>query len=103
MTLQGKADRRLTVVTAYNTTISQGDATNSQQQSRVLSQMHREHEQHLIAQPRRQFILDLQGWLSDKIEGGHELIVSMDANDTYNPDLPGTPHPVEYQPECPTI
>jgi hypothetical protein len=103
VTLQGKADRRLTVVTAYNATISQGDATNFQQQSRVLSRMHREHEQHLIAQPRRQFILDLQGWLSDKIEGGHELIVSMDANDTYNPGLPGTPHPVEYQPERPTI
>jgi len=36
VTLRGKGDRKLTVVTAYNATISQGDATNFKQQSRVL-------------------------------------------------------------------
>jgi len=103
VTLRGKGSKKLTVVTAYNSTSSTGDKTYFQQQNRVLSQIIRNQAHHILSQPRRQFILDLQGWLQTKIDDGHELIVSMDANDTYNPDTPGVAHPVTYHPDRPTL
>jgi len=103
VTLRGKGSKKLTVVTAYNSTLSTGDNTYFQQQNRVLSQIIRNQAHHILSQPRRQFILDLQGWLQTKIDEGHELIVSMDANDTYNPDTPGVAHPVTYHPDRPIL
>jgi hypothetical protein len=94
VTLRGKGTTKVTVVTVYNATTSSGDTTNFQQQQRVLSRLHREHDQRVAAQPRRQFILVFQGWLESRIDDGHELIVGMDVNDTYNPDTPGTRHPL---------
>lgn len=41
--------------------------------------------------------------MATKISDGHEPIVCMDANDSYNPDSNGTDHPVEYHPECLTV
>jgi len=99
----GQRPYKITVVTAYNATFSLGDTTNFQQQIRVLSQQHRQHGQRVSPQPRRQFILDLQGWLEFKKEEGHELIVGMDANDTYDPDAGGISHSVSYTPDRPTI
>jgi hypothetical protein len=103
VTLRGKGTTKETVVTAYNATTSSGDTSNFQQQQRVLSRLHREHDQRVAAQPRRQFILDFQGWLESRIDDGHELIVGMDINDTYNPDTPGTRHPLQYNPDLPTV
>ncbi len=37
--------------------------------------------------PKHQFILDLQAWLTSLTNQGHDLIVSLDVNDTYNPDI----------------
>jgi len=36
--------------------------------------------------PHRQFILDLQAWLQNLIQEGHEIILALDANESYNPD-----------------
>jgi hypothetical protein len=63
VTLRGKGSKKLTVVTAYNSTLSTGDNTYFQQQNRVLSQIIRNQAHHILSQPRRQLILDLQGWL----------------------------------------
>jgi hypothetical protein len=101
VTLHGKGTTKVTVVTAYNATTSSVDTTNFQQQQHVLSRLHREHNQHGAAQPRRQFILDFQGWLESRIDDGHELIVGMDVNDTFSPDAPGT-RTQTYQ-QCPHL
>jgi hypothetical protein len=90
-------------VSAYNATSSHGDTTNFQQQQRVLSRLHRDNGRNIPAQPRRQFILDFQAWLEMKIAEGHELIIGMDANDTYNPDSSGISHPLPYSPDIPTV
>jgi hypothetical protein len=42
ITLRGKADTKVTVVTAYNATPSPGESTYYHQQLRVLSRLHRE-------------------------------------------------------------
>jgi len=61
--LRGKADTKVTVVTAYNATPSLGESTYYHQQLRVLSRLHREQNILVPPEPRRQFILDLQSWL----------------------------------------
>jgi exonuclease III len=52
--------------------------------------------------PRHQFIFDLQSWIKCKIESGHDIILALDANATYNPDTPGSPHPLQYKEGIPT-
>jgi len=41
--------------------------------------------------------------LESKIAEGHELIIGMDANDSYKPDVVGTVQPLEYSPDRPTV
>ena len=94
--LHGKGAAKITIVMAYNATQSYGDTTNFQQQYRVLSRLHRDQGQQMTANPRRQFILDLQAWLESRIAEGHDLIIGMDANDSYNPDAVGTVQPLDY-------
>jgi exonuclease III len=103
ITLRGKGTTKVTIVSAYNATSSQGDTTNYQQQLRSLSRLHREHNQKVTVNPRRQFILDLQGWLEIKLLEGHKIVLGVDANDSYNPDTTGTPTPLEYNPDRPTV
>jgi hypothetical protein len=87
VTLQGKGSTKVTVITAYNSFYNMGDTTNYRQQQHTLSTLHSQHNQRVNAQPRRQFILDLQGWISHLISLDHEIILSMDANMSYNPDV----------------
>lgn len=103
VSLRGKGTTKVSIVSAYNATSSHGDTTNFQQQQRVLSRLHRDNGRNIPAQPRRQFILDFQAWLEMKIAEGHELIIGMDANDTYNPDSSGISHPLPYSPDIPTV
>ena len=61
------------------------------------------HNQTVDAQPKRQFILDLQSWLENLIGAGHELIVCMDANDSYDPDNSVPSHPLHDVYGKPTV
>jgi hypothetical protein len=56
-----------------------------------------------MAQPRHQFILDLQAWLEEKINNNHEIILGIDANETYDPDTPGASCPLIYKEGIPTF
>jgi exonuclease III len=91
ITLRGKGTTKVTIVSAYNATSSQGVTTNYQ------------HTQRVTVNPRQQFILDLQGWLEIKVLEGHKIVLGMDANDSYNPDTTGTSTPLEYNPARPTV
>ncbi len=103
ITLRGKGSAKVTIVSAYNSTPSSGETTNFQQQHRTLSRIHRQYQQQVTAQPRRQFILDFQAWLEYMIADGHDLIIGMDANDTYDPDSQGVSHPLSFDPALPTV
>jgi hypothetical protein len=102
-TLCGKGHKKLTIITAYNASYSQGDTTNFRQQQRTLSHLHIHHSQHVTSQPRRQFILDLQSWLEELIAQHHEIILAMDANASYNPDTAYPTHPLSYRLNTPTL
>ncbi len=103
ITLRGKGTRLITVITAYNASPTRGDTTFFQQQQRLLSALHREHQQQAAPNPRRQFILDLQAWIEHLQQQGHDIILALDANDTYNPDFTVPASPLPYQPGIPTL
>jgi exonuclease III len=53
------------------------------------------------ANPRRQFILDLQSWLQHHLKQNHEIILAMDANMMYDPDITGQAYPLTYKENVP--
>ncbi len=57
----------------------------------------REQNLPIAPHPQRQFILDLQAWIEHLIQTEHEIILALDANETYNPDEPGVVRPLTYQ------
>jgi hypothetical protein len=93
------------VITAYNASYNTGDTTNFRQQECTLTSLHHLHNQSVTAQPRRQFILDLQAWISYLISLHHEIILSMDANMSYDPDTTTSSHPLPllYTQGIPTL
>jgi hypothetical protein len=103
VTLRGKGSTKVMIITAYNASYNMGDTTNYRQQQRTLSHLHRQHNQRLDAQPRRLFILDLQAWINHLIVSNHEIILSMDANLSYDPDSTIPSHPLTYTPGIPTM
>jgi hypothetical protein len=103
VTLHGKGDRKVTFVTAYNASYTSGETTNFCQQQLVLTTLQQQHKQSLSATPRRQFMLDLLSWLAHHIQAQHDIILAMDANCTYNPDIPGTAHPLQYTQGVPNM
>jgi hypothetical protein len=94
LTLRGKAERKITIITAYNASLTADDKTFYTQQLCTLSRLHRQHKQNVIPNPKKQFILDLQSWIEHLQAKYHEIILSLDANDTYDPDAPGLSHPL---------
>ncbi len=103
VTLQGKGQKKITIVMAYNASLILGDTTNFHQQQWVLTTLHVAHNQRVDSQPRRQFMLDLQAWLEHIIQDNHEGILSMDANITYDPDTRHSSHPVIFKTGVPTV
>jgi hypothetical protein len=93
----------VTIVTVYNATYSTGDQTNFHHQQCTLSSHHQKHQQNTTAQPRWQFILDLQAWLEDKIKNNHEIFLGIDMNETYDPDTPSAPYHLVYKEGIPTL
>jgi ribonuclease HI len=88
ITLRGKGDKKLTVVTGYRvcktTVASAGVKTAFMQQYRALSTKLRETGKTSKPNPRRQFVLDLQAWLEHLVTEGHQIILSIDSNDDLN-------------------
>jgi len=101
MVLRGKASKEVVMITAYNTCPTKGDTTAHQQQTRLLSSLHRLHHQWFIPNPHRQFILDLQSWLEHLISLGKDIILAMDANEVYDPDTSHPSCPLPYTPASP--
>ncbi len=96
--MRGKGQIKITIVTAYNATPGTGDNTYHQQQDRGISRMQRQQIIHGPPQPRQQFILDLQSWLQHLQREGHQIILAMDTNATYDTDNLGTAHDLTYTP-----
>jgi len=53
----------------------------------LLSAISRLRQQFTPPNPHMQFILDLQAWLEPILNDGHDIILSIDANETYSPDV----------------
>ena len=94
--LHGKGPRKIAIITAYNPRLLYGDTTTYQQQTRLLSALFREHNIFTPPNPHRQFILDLQAWLQNLIQEGHEIILALDANESYNPDKAHQKKNIDY-------
>lgn len=91
------------MISANNATYNTGDASYFHQQHRVLTHLHHMHKQKTMAQPHRQFFLDLQSWVEHLIRNNHDVILAMDANHTYDPDTTGTIHQLQYNWEFPPL
>ncbi len=99
--LRGRGTKKNAIVTAYNVSqkyhLERGERTAYKQQFRILSAAIREQNINVAPHPRRQFMLDLQAWLEHLIQNDHEIILAMDANEAYNPDVPGIVRSLTYQ------
>ncbi len=87
--------------TTHNST--SGTTTAYQQQHRLLSHLYRTHHLQAAPHPHRQFILDLQSWLEHLIKEDYDIILTLDANEPYNPDVPVAQHPLSFQPGIPML
>jgi hypothetical protein len=47
--------------------------------------------------------MDLQSWVEHLQAQGHDIIISLDANKPYNPDIPMQAHPLQYRPGPPNL
>jgi len=98
VTLRGRRSFKITIITAYNATVSPGDSTYYHQQMRIISQMHRQRNNLSVPDPRRQFILDLQAWIEFLRSEDHHIILALDANEVYDTDTIAQAHPLPYDP-----
>jgi hypothetical protein len=105
--LRGKGTTKVAVITAYNVSqkshIIHGEKTAYKQQLRLLTNLYHHHKIQAAPHPHRQFILDLQSWIETLIADNHDIILAMDANDPYNPDVTVSPHPLNYTAGTPTM
>jgi hypothetical protein len=58
-----------------------------QQHIRLLSGISHSHHNFQLPNPHRQLILDLQAWLKSILHENHKVILSIDTNETYDPDI----------------
>jgi hypothetical protein len=94
--LRGKGQKQIVIVTAYNCRLARSKNTFYQQQIHLLSAHFRSKRILDPPYPHRQFILDLQSWLFFMIQQKYDIILALDANESYDPDIPGTPHHLPY-------
>jgi hypothetical protein len=85
--LRGKQDINICIITAYRVCNDRytGPKTAYQQQKRQLSAMFRQHNKIVVPDPNRQFILDLQCWISELQKERTQIILGLDNNDELNP------------------
>jgi hypothetical protein len=81
--LRGKQDTSICVITAYRVCKDKttGPKTAYQQQKRHLSSLLRTQGKVSTVDPHRQFILDLQAWITSKQAEGMQIILSLDNNE----------------------
>ena len=99
--MRGRGPTKVAIITAYNVSQSYptgGERTAHQQQARLLTRKIREQNLNIGPHPRRQFILDLQAWIEALQSDNYDIILSLDANEPYNPDHPGTVRHLTYSP-----
>jgi hypothetical protein len=101
-TLRGKLSTKITIITAYRvsqkSSLSVGPKTAFMQQYRsIQAEFLRNKIVDTIPDPNRQFILDLQAWISHLQAADHQIILNLDNNeDLYSAE--GAVHPVTYNP-----
>jgi hypothetical protein len=102
--LRGKQDRQICIITAYRVCKDKytGPKTAYQQQRRQLSAMFRQQNVIVDPEPNRQFILDLQSWITHLQSDGSQIILGLDNNDELTPSS-GHVTPVQYIPNAPTV
>jgi len=103
ITLQGKQDFKLTIITAYRvsqkSSASVGGKTAYMQQFRALQSIQNQTgSPGRTIEPNRQFILDLQAWIQFLQSQGHHIILNLDNNDDLY-DSEGFITPLSYNPE----
>jgi hypothetical protein len=100
MILQGKGDRSVAIITAYrsckSTFDSAGDTTSYMQQYRSLLQYNTSFGRRSTPDPHRQFVLDLQAWISKLRSDNISIILSLDSNEDTT-DRKGNFYPLEFQ------
>jgi len=88
LVLQGKENIKILIITAYRvcrqTIQSAGHKTATAQKFRALSKTFRDADLENDPIPRRQFIVDLQSWIEHMSEEGYQIILSINANETYS-------------------
>jgi len=102
--LRGKQERQICIITAYRVCKNKytGPKTAYQQQRRQLSEMFRQQNEVIDPEPNRQFILDLQSWITHIQADGTQIILGLDNNDELIPSS-GQVTPLQYIPNVPTV
>jgi hypothetical protein len=99
MSLRGKGSKEVFIITAYRvcktTFDSAGDTTSYMQQYRSILNYWNEIGKQETPNPHKQFVLDLQAWISHLRSDGKSIILCLDANETVTPD-DGMFHPLDY-------
>jgi hypothetical protein len=96
LTLQGKNDKKITIMMAYRvSTDLAGPMTSTMQQYRKMSNSTETKDYEVQPQPRCQFLLDLQAWLEKMKLDNCEIILALDANKEFN-DEDGSIIPLCY-------
>jgi hypothetical protein len=88
VTLRGKADTIICIITAYRVCNDKytGPKTAYQQQKRQLAAIFREHQQQPQLDPYKQFIIDLQCWITSLQSVGTQIILCLDNNEELLPN-----------------
>jgi hypothetical protein len=101
ITMRGKADRLLTIISAYRvcqkSSSSTGVKTAYMQQYRSISQERNQVASLPQVEPNRQFILDLQTWVQFLQAQGHQIILCLDNNEDLYASK-GSIQPLEFDP-----
>ncbi|MFN9981286.1 MAG: hypothetical protein ACK53Y_15280, partial [bacterium] len=102
--LRGKGSIKILLITAYRvcqqTMNTVGPKTSTAQQFRVLSEQFREANRVDDPIPRHQFIVDLQGWIEHMVEQSYQIILGIDANESFTATA-GNYTPVDFTLEKP--
>ena len=102
--LRGKQDINICIISAYRVCDDKytGSKTAYQQQKRQLSAMFRKQKRITTPNPNRQFVLDLQSWISTLQKQGTQIILRLDNNEELKPSS-GQVIKTTSDPPTPTI
>jgi hypothetical protein len=102
--LRGKGSIKILLITAYRvcqqTVNTASPKTSTAQQFRVLLEQFREANRVDDPIPRHQFIVDLQGWIEHMVERNYQIILGIDANESFTATA-GNYTPVDFSLEKP--